>query len=85
VLRRVRGQAEADQDLVAHDGRGGGGAGEHARGGKLGQEAADLQVLGPEVVAPFADAVRLVDGHQRHRDVAAEAAEALEDEPLGAT
>ena len=82
VLRRVRGQAEAGQDLVAHDGRGGGGAGEHARGGQLGEQAADLQVLRPEVVAPFADAVRLVDGHQRDGHVAQQAAEALEDEPL---
>ena len=43
---------------------------------------ADLQVFGPEVVPPFADAVRLVDRDQRDRDVAEETAEALEHQPL---
>src|SRR5437899_2537954 len=54
MLRRVRGQAEAAQDLVAHDGGRGGGAGEDARGGKLGEKAADLKVFRPEVVPPAA-------------------------------
>ena len=48
-----------------------------ARAGSSASSAADLEVLGPEVVAPLADAVRLVDRHQRaRRGRASSAAEA---------
>ena len=82
-LRRVGAEAEADQDLVADDRGGGRGAGEDARRAQLGEERADLQVVGPEVVAPLADAVRLVHGHERRRELRDERAEAGIGEPLG--
>ena len=46
----------------------------------------ELAVLGPEVMAPLADAVRLVDGHESRRAAAEErekSVAALADEPLG--
>ena len=65
VLRRVGGQPEALEDLVAYHRRGRGGAGQDARPGQQREKLADLHVLGPEVVAPLADAVGLVDGYER--------------------
>ena len=82
VLRRVRGQAEPAEDLVADDGGRGRGAGQHARGRHLGQQPPDLEVLRAEVVPPFADAVRLVDRDQRDLDVVHEPAEAGVAQPL---
>ena len=82
-LRRVGAEAEADEDLVADDRGGGRGAGEDARRAQLGEERADLQVVGPEVVAPLADAVGLVHGHERRRELRDERAEAGVGEPLG--
>ena len=52
-------------------------------GGRSARRPPISRYSGPEVVAPFADAVGLVDGHQRDLDVAQQAAEAREDEPLG--
>ena len=82
VLGRVGGQAEPLEDLVAHHGRGRGGAGQEASLGQQGQELADLHVLGAEVVAPLADAVGLVDGHERALETSHELTEAIEGEPL---
>ena len=43
----------------------------------------DAQVARPEVVAPLADAVRLVDGEQRHADLAEALGRSAGVEPLG--
>jgi hypothetical protein len=44
---------------------GGGGGGEHrCAGGKIGEEGAQAAVVGPEVVPPVGDAVRLVDDQE---------------------
>ena len=77
------GRPEARDDLVAHDGRRRRGAGEHARAGQLRQQLAELEVVRPEVVAPFADAVRFVDGDQRAGDPAQQAPKARRAEALG--
>jgi hypothetical protein len=82
-LRGVGGEAQPRQDLVAHDGSRGGRAGEHARLGMARHELAQRQVLGPEVVAPLADAVRLVDGDERAVEVLEQRAEGGLREPLG--
>jgi hypothetical protein len=82
-LGRVGAEAETHQDLVAHDRRGGCRTSQHEPRAELGDEAADLQVVGPEVVAPLADAVRLVHGHERRREVRDQRAEAGVGEPLG--
>jgi hypothetical protein len=82
-LRRVGVEPEAVEDLVAHDRRRGRRAREHARAGKLAHEVADLHVFGPEVVAPFADAVSLVHRDQRTVDLAEKHAKAFERQPLG--
>ena len=59
------GDPEAGAD-VGDDGRGrGGGQCQHAFGGELAGALGELEVVGPEVVAPLRDAVRLVDGEQR--------------------
>ena len=67
-LWRIGGQPEPLQDLVAHHRRGGCGAGQHAGPRQELQELLELQVVGTEVVPPGADAVRLVDRHQRAVD-----------------
>ena len=46
--------------------RGGGGERQDRQAAELALEPAQLPVGGPEVVPPLADAVRLVDRHQRH-------------------
>ena len=54
--------------------------------GEVVLEASEQAVLGPEVVSPLADAVRLVDGDEPHADAAdplAEALAAVADQPLG--
>jgi hypothetical protein len=81
-LRRLGPQPESRQDLVPHDGCGGGGAGHHERGRELLDQLADLQVLRPKVVSPFADAVRLVDGQQRNADLVQQTTEARECQPF---
>ena len=68
IWRRVGGQAETFQDLVAHHRGGGCRAGQHAGPRQKPQQLLELQVVGTEVVPPGADAVRLVDGHQRALD-----------------
>jgi hypothetical protein len=82
-LRRFGAEAETDDDLVAHDRRGRRGAGQHPRRPELLEESADLQVLRPEVVAPLADAMGLVDRDERRREARGEGAEARVGETLG--
>jgi hypothetical protein len=82
-LRRIRRQPQPAQDLVTHDRRGGGGAGEHPGLGQSRQHAVDLHVFGAEVMPPFADAVSLVDGHERTVDFGQERLEPGKREPLG--
>ena len=81
-LRRVGAEAEPDQDLVAHDRRSGRGAGQHEAWTELGDEAADRQVVGAEVVAPLADAVGLVDRDERRPELEHQGPEARVGEPL---
>ena len=51
--------------------------------GKSLPQRAELAVLRPEIVAPHADAVGLVDGDERQLRVLQELAEAVRDQPLG--
>ena len=62
--RRVA-HAEPLDDLVADRRRGGRGQREHRRAAERLDRRAEPQVVGAEVVAPLADAVRLVDDEQR--------------------
>ena len=82
-LRGVGGQTQPRQDLVADHGRGRGGAGQHPGLRQLGQELAELQILGPEVVAPLADAVGLVHGDERTVQIAEQGAKTGEGQALG--
>ena len=81
-LRSVWAEAETHQDLVAHDRRRGRGAGQHEPRLQLGDEAADREVLGPEIVAPLADAVGLVDRDERRAELERQGAEARVGQPL---
>ncbi len=57
--------AELLGDVGGHAGVGGGGGGQDGyAGGQVAEERADPPVVGPEVVAPVGDAVRLVDDQQ---------------------
>ncbi len=82
-LGRVGRQAEARHDLVTHHRRRGRRAGQHARRAQVGEERADLEVLRAEVVAPLADAVRLVDRDQRAGERGERLPEPGRDQPLG--
>ncbi len=66
-------------DLAAHGGCGRRRAGDEPLRLQPLDEIAELEVVGPEVVAPVADAVRLIDGEQRDR----QARQHLIDEPIG--
>ena len=46
-------------------------------------EPAELAIVGPEIMAPLADAMRLVDGEQRDIDIGDELQEAGRHDPLG--
>ena len=61
LVARARPVGAACADLAPHLGRRRGRAGENARRAQLLEELADAQVVGPEVVPPLRDAVRLVD------------------------
>jgi hypothetical protein len=56
-------------DVLASAGIGGGSDGQARHAREHVGEAAQHAVFGTEVVAPLADAVRLVDGDQRERQV----------------
>ena len=58
-------QAEPADDLLPHRRRRGGGEGERRRPAERLRGRPEPQVVGPEVVAPLGDAVRLVDDEQR--------------------
>ena len=76
-------EAEALDDVVADTGVGGGGEGDDGRVLEAGAGGAQIPVAGAEVVAPLGDAVRLVDGEQRHVDAAQGGDEAAVREALG--
>jgi len=82
-LRRVGGQAEPRQDLVAHHGRGRRRARQHPRAGQVPDERADLEIFRAKVMPPLADAMGFVDRHERAPEVGEEAPEAGEGQPLG--
>ena len=63
VARRVA-EAQARAHVVARLRVGGGRAGDDGHAGEQPAQLAELHVLGAEVVAPLADAMRLVDGEQ---------------------
>ena len=78
-------QPQLGDDVAAHALGGGRGECVHRDAGEFVAEAAELAVLGAEVVAPLADAVRLVDGDELDAAVAEQAAQpiaALADKPL---
>ena len=83
ALRRA--QSEKADDVVAHALGGRGGERHHRDAGKAFAQRGELAVLGAEVVSPFADAVRLVDGDAA-RGSSVEAAQKLRhDSRSGAT
>ena len=87
IKTRADGAAGVDveeaADIAQHLGRGGGRQRQHPLGpAKLG-EAGQPQIIGPEVVAPFRNAVGLIDGEQRDRRPLDHLAETLVDEPFG--
>ena len=47
------------------------------------EQATELAVVGPEIVPPFADAMRLVDGDQRQRRAIEETVKLLAGRALG--
>src|SRR5262249_53625227 len=57
-------------------------AGEHVASVDVGEEPADFQVLGSEIVPPFADAVRLVDRDERAAEIAHETSKSRKAEPF---
>ena len=69
--------AELAGDVVAGALVGGGGQREARHLRKSLEQRQQQPVIGPEIMAPFADAMRLVDRDQRQRDARDQAAEAL--------
>ena len=53
-------------NVLAHALRGGGRQGHEGHLGKMRAQIGNLAVFRPEIVAPFADAMRLVNGDQAH-------------------
>ena len=74
-------KGELCRDVRSHLGRGGGGerGGRHAQ---LGAEPGKPPVVGPEIMAPLADAVRLVDDQAGRSDAAQRVAECAAAESL---
>ena len=54
-------------NLLRHRGCGGGGEGQHTADTQFPRERCQLQIVRPEIMAPFTDAVCLV--HRQHRDL----------------
>ena len=69
-------------DVGPHLGRGGGRE-RRGRDAQLGSDTREAPVVGPEIVAPLADAVGLVDHETRGREAAKHLAEGCAPEPLG--
>src|SRR5262249_42838100 len=76
--------AELADDVANHWARRGGGERQDRHAAELRLEAAQPPVRGPEVVAPFRDTVRLVDGDQRHAHTPEHPAQAALEPPGGA-
>ncbi len=76
-------QPEVLDDVGAHPLGRGGGEGHERHLGQDGAELGQLAELGAEIMAPFGDAVRLVDGEARHVPVFQVFLPALEHEPFG--
>ena len=76
-------QPQALDDLAPRRRVGGRREGDPRHAGKALGEHGEPQVLGPEVVPPLGDAVRLVDREKRQRHPAEEVEEALGQQPLG--
>ncbi len=79
-------QAQLRGDVAADPGRRGGRVRVHTRSGQQFPQPRELPVFRPEVVAPLADAVRLVHGNEAHAapgDEREEAVAAFPDQPLG--
>ncbi len=76
------GDAQLRQDVGARPfvGRRGQGQARHVR--IVVQKGSQLAIVGPEIVPPFADAMRLVDRDQRQRHVAQQLAKAARVHPL---
>ena len=81
LLRALEREPRRDLAVRGLGGRGGEGDARHV-GPPLG-ELGQREVVGPEVVAPLGDAVRLVDGEERHRAALEEPLGRLAVEPLG--
>ena len=81
VDRRIS-QAEPGADVLAGGVVGGGGERDERDAGEQLAQAAELDVLGAEVVAPLRHAVRLVDREERDRERADELERAVEHEAL---
>ena len=75
-------EAEALKDLVPHDRRRGGGAGEHPGFGMIAQEVPDLEVVRAKVVTPLADAVCFVHRDERRSELLQQGAKPRIREPL---
>ena len=82
-LVAVVAQAQRVADLAPNLRRRRGRAGEHARRSEPLEERADAQVVGPEVVPPLRDAVRLVDRDELHVAARERVDERVRGEPLG--
>src|SRR5262245_5040324 len=76
-------QAELFDDVGLHPRGRGRGEGRQRRAGEAGPQLLQLAVLGPEVVAPLGDAVRLVDREEGELDALEKLQEAGQDQPLG--
>ena len=62
-------QAEDAQDIAAHLGRGGGSEGDHLRSAQRIERLPEPEVVGPEIMSPLREAVRLIDGEQADLDL----------------
>jgi hypothetical protein len=76
-------QAEHGGDVIADDGRGGGGESDALRVADLFQRLAEAQVVRAEIMAPLAEAVRLVHGEERDFDACQRIEETLGAEAFG--
>ena len=79
----VGGNAELDQDVGAGLRVGGGGQAEARYVGKTIEQRAQQAIVGPEIMAPFGHAMRLVDGDQRQRRPLDHLAERIGGRPFG--
>lgn len=80
-LERVA-KAEVGGDVVSHGRRGAGGE-RQRRAVESSRDGGDAPVGWPEVVAPLADAMRLVDGDETHANSGKEVPKRVQLEPLG--